>query len=353
MSNIGAALSVMALEFFSHQHRNAIPLETPIERDTRVEMISEESVEACRLEPIANYPLGACAALVLTLAEWESALYLPIHAGLIKGKSGELGLGQVHRTVVLIPDPKFRVTRSEWENIPGTDAEHTLGALRITARIFGWHAKRCHIRWHGADDLRGPAVLFTQYHQPRNAVWSHGQPICLGSPAPTVAYRPTMFLRKVKRLENEGISLNDPPPKPAEKFSLSQSIGHFLTHLSDTEIDSSRVKELPSLPLDPPGRKGENSTVPGLLNDDLFLAMPRIVTGNPDPALIETVSEILERARSGEIASFLGIVVNKDGRVSSALHTRSSELPRLHYTLSHVQANLLQLGEENTQRARG
>lgn len=139
-------------------------------------MISEQTVRACREEfPAGGFPGGLpepeCVALLTTLERWESGLWVTVHSGERKGPGGETCLVQIDRRASEVPNPRFRVTRAEWETLAGLDPAATLRCLRAGVRILGWHAKRCGIVWKGSGYFGGQAqILFAEYHRPGRCI---------------------------------------------------------------------------------------------------------------------------------------------------------------------------------------
>lgn len=161
------ALAAMALAFFERQHRNAVPLETPSEVEARMAVVARAEVRACELEPLpGGYPVDACATMLQNLAQWESALWYPIHAGTVLGPSGERGLIQAHWSVVQIPDPRFTITKAEWQAIGGTSEAETLHAFQMGRRILAWHITRCKVKYKEHGGILGPMILISEYHLP-------------------------------------------------------------------------------------------------------------------------------------------------------------------------------------------
>lgn len=165
-------LAASLLAYFATRHPDIVIPETPAELRARVAMIGEMSVRACDEEfPAAGFPGGfpreVCVAWIVTVAKWESGLWVTVHAGTRKGPGGETCLVQIDRQAAQIPNPRFRVTLEEWKTLSGTDPAATLRCLRAGVRILGWHAKRCGLTWKGDGYLSLQSqTLFSEYHRP-------------------------------------------------------------------------------------------------------------------------------------------------------------------------------------------
>jgi hypothetical protein len=137
-------------------------------RVARMHSIAEAEIRACMDSPIPGWPLLGCVALNSTRDRWESGLLLEVHSGQQRGKAGERCFAQVHPKVLgHIRNPKYAITREEFDSLEGTDQEATNRCARAGAKIMAYHAARCHIRFEfgGWSTAR---LLFAEYHQPAN-----------------------------------------------------------------------------------------------------------------------------------------------------------------------------------------
>lgn len=143
------------------------------ERLVRLHDIAQADVEACKAHPLwyqkgkkkIEWPLEGCVGWLATAQEWESGLLVEVHSGARRGKAGEIGLSQLDRHIVLIPDRRWAISRQEWTKVGGTDLEATRRSAELTVRVAGWHVYRCGIQYKGG--ARGQiARLFAEYHHP-------------------------------------------------------------------------------------------------------------------------------------------------------------------------------------------
>lgn len=135
------------------------------EQKSRLATIATATVEQCSLHPIEHMGLVRCVGIVATTAKWESGLLQEIHSGKQRGPAGELCLVQLHRQVVQIPHPKWRITHDEWLATPGLDYAATSRCIGLGVRVHGWHAHRCWMKWH--DPVQGRVEReFAEYWHP-------------------------------------------------------------------------------------------------------------------------------------------------------------------------------------------
>jgi hypothetical protein len=161
------ALFLLLLGYHSVHVNPAWRHEADEDRRARIHDIAEAVVAACKgeIDLMPGWPLAGCVALEATAAKWESGFRVEIHSGEEKGPAGELCLNQLHRTVSLIPNAKYRVTREEWLATPGLGLESTERCTFAGVKVLAWHVHRCKIRYEGGGWW--PAVqIFSEYHHP-------------------------------------------------------------------------------------------------------------------------------------------------------------------------------------------
>jgi hypothetical protein len=152
--------------------------ESAEDRSARLHDIAEASVAACEAEIdlMTGWPIAGCVALEATAAKWESGLRIEIHSGEEKGPAGELCLNQLHRTVSLIPNSKYRITRSEWLATPGLGIEATERCTFAGVKVLAWHVHRCKIRYEGGG-WSAAMHVFAEYHHPSQSCTAAALPM--------------------------------------------------------------------------------------------------------------------------------------------------------------------------------
>jgi len=130
-------------------------------RQTRLHVIAQSIVEECTENPIPGWPFRACVTLATTIPQWESGFVEAVHSGAKVGPAGEVCLYQLHRSVVHIPNPTYRITKEELAATLGTDYEHTRNCVRLGMRVARWHVHRC--SFHYRNDSQW---FFAEYHHP-------------------------------------------------------------------------------------------------------------------------------------------------------------------------------------------
>ena len=154
-------MTEILLALFLAYRSSAPSTESPAEREVRLRLLSDTIVETCERTPISSWPLYACTALVATVTKWESGLRRDIHDGK-PGPSGEICIGQLHRSVSMIPNPDYAITSQEREATKGI--ANTDKCIDLTLRIIRYHVYRCErYRVDGTWDV---SQIFAEYHHP-------------------------------------------------------------------------------------------------------------------------------------------------------------------------------------------
>lgn len=167
------ALFSLLLLYHTQKVGSSYALEDREQQKARLHDIARAVVEECQAHPLwyllhnkrIEWPLSGCVSLAATTEKWESGFLVEIHSGAKVGPAGERCLFQPHRTVVNIPDKRWKITYDEWLNSPGLGLEATRRCTSIGLRILGWHVYRCQIPFKGGD-LFQAARVFAEYHYP-------------------------------------------------------------------------------------------------------------------------------------------------------------------------------------------
>lgn len=174
--------------------------ESDADRRARIQRIVDAEIRVCQEAPVPGFPLEACLALNVTVAQWESGLLREVHSGEKKGPGGELCFVQVHeratRDVAIYVD-RFHITKEEWRSLPGLDEEATYRCARAGWKIMSKHIGRCSIRFDGASRSMA-SNLYAEYHRPH--------PYCHALWGPTITERGVTYVRiyqKLKRAEKD------------------------------------------------------------------------------------------------------------------------------------------------------
>lgn len=170
---LAASLYHSLLGYHSVKVGSAYKLEDRSEQKARLALIAATIVEACEARLPEHFTLRLCVSLEATTVKWESGLLKAIHEGTQLGPSGERCLNQLHAGVVHIPDPRWAITRSEWENTLGLSPDATRRCVDLGVRVIGWHVHRCWHGWRGAELQMKVQWEFAEYHHPSVTCNSH------------------------------------------------------------------------------------------------------------------------------------------------------------------------------------
>jgi hypothetical protein len=174
------ALAAMLLKYHAGRVHERYWGESPSERRGRISLIARANIAACRRVKLpGRWSPGGCLALLVTVEEWESGLERGVHEGTKRGPAGEACLVQLHPSVYrqgAIRDPDYRVTKEEWESLPGLGEEATEACAFAGAKVLMYHVERCSVPF-SADSWWAAARVFAEYHHPSGECRAHVLPM--------------------------------------------------------------------------------------------------------------------------------------------------------------------------------
>lgn len=157
---------------FQHYYDVRVPPryrhETDAAKDERIHNVPVAIDEACRVNPLQaslGWTHASCMALAATVVQWESGLLEDVHSGAKLGPARERCLFQIHRKALAVPDPKYRISKEQWDSLTGTDLAATTRCADAGVKILAWHVHRCRIKYEGGGWVAA-SLIFAEYHRP-------------------------------------------------------------------------------------------------------------------------------------------------------------------------------------------